>query len=123
MNSERHYIEVNRQCWNNKVDSHLKPDCYDLHQIITGKSSLHTIELNLLGDVNGKSILHLLCHFGQDSISLSRMGAKVTGVDLSDKAIESAKQIAKETNSNAEFICCDIYDLPHLLNKQFDIVF
>jgi|SRR5690554_335496 len=123
MNSERNYIEVNRQSWNNKVDSHLKSDFYDLENFIKGKSSLNSIELNLLGDVNGKSILHLLCHFGQDSISLSRMGAKVTGVDLSDKAIESAKQIAKETNSNANFVCCDIYDLPSFMDKQFDIVF
>jgi ubiquinone/menaquinone biosynthesis C-methylase UbiE len=79
--------------------------------------------LELLGDINGKSILHLQCHFGQDTISLSRLGASVTGVDLSDKAIESAKQLAKETNSDATFICCDIYDLLLHLDKQFDIVF
>jgi len=88
-----------------------------------GKSSLNDIELNLLGDVAGKSILHLQCHFGQDTISLNRLGAEVTGVDLSDNAIENARIIAAQTNSNAEFICCDIYDLPDHLNKQFDIVF
>jgi ubiquinone/menaquinone biosynthesis C-methylase UbiE len=84
---------------------------------------LNSIELELLGDVSGKTILHLQCHFGQDSISLSRLGASVTGVDLSDKAIESAQKIAKETHSTTTFICCDIYDLPNHLNKQFDIVF
>jgi len=52
----------------------------------------------------------------------SRLGAEVTGVDLSDKAIESAIQIAKETNSNANLICCDIYDWPQLLDKKMDIV-
>ena len=67
--------------------------------------------------------MHLQCHFGQDTISLSRLGAEVTGVDFSDKAIESAKEIAKATNTNATFICCDIYDLSQYLNKQFDIVF
>ena len=67
--------------------------------------------------------LHLQCHFGQDTISLSRLGAEVTGIDLSDKAIQSAQQIAKDTDSNANFICCDIYDLPNHLDKQFDIVF
>jgi 2-polyprenyl-3-methyl-5-hydroxy-6-metoxy-1,4-benzoquinol methylase len=62
---------------------------------------LNDIELQLLGDIKGKKILHLQCHFGQDTISLSRLGAHVTGIDLSDKAIKSAKKIAKDTNSNA----------------------
>ena len=55
-------------------------------------------------------------HFG-------RLGANVTGVDLSDKAIESANNLAKEANIDATFICCDIYDLPKHLNEKFDIVF
>lgn len=123
MNSEQNYIEINRQSWNNRTDAHLKSEFYDLDGFRKGKTSLNEIELNLLGDIKGKTILHLQCHFGQDTISLSRLGADVTGVDLSDKAIESAKQIAKDTNSNATFICCDIYDLPNHLDEKFDIVF
>lgn len=123
MPNSKDYIQINRQSWNNRVDAHLKSKFYDLDGFLKGKSSLNKIELDLLGDVRGKSILHLQCHFGQDTISLSRMGAEVTGIDLSDKAIESAKKIAKETNTNAEFICCDIYDLPNHLDKEFDIVF
>ena len=123
MKKEDNYIEINRQSWNNRVATHLKSEFYDLEHFIKGKTSLNRFELDLLGDVKGKTILHLQCHFGQDSISLSRLGAEVTAVDLSDKAIESAKQIAAETNSNANFICCDIYDLPNHLDKQFDIVF
>ena len=123
MNSENNYIDINRQSWNNRTDTHLKSDFYDLDNFLKGKSSLHDIELDLLGDIKGRNILHLQCHFGQDSVSLSRLGANVTGVDLSDKAIESAKQIAKETDSNAKFICCDIYDLPNHLEEKFDIVF
>ena len=123
MNSEENYKEINRQSWNNKVASHLQSAFYDLPGFLSGKTSLNEIELKLLGDIKGKSILHLQCHFGQDTISLSRLGADVTGVDLSDKAIETAKQIAKDTKSNAKFICCDIYDLPEHLDKQFDIVY
>lgn len=123
MNTEQNYIEINRQSWNNRTDIHLKSAFYGLEGFLNGKSSLNEIELNLLGDVRGKSILHLQCHFGQDTISLSRLGAEVTGVDFSDKAISKAKQIAKDTNSTAAFICCDIYDLPNHLEKQFDIVF
>lgn len=123
MSAENNYIEINRNSWNNRAETHLKSDFYDLDGFLKGKSSLNEIELGLLGNIKGKTILHLQCHFGQDTISLSRLGAEVTGVDLSDKAIESAKQIAKETHSNTKFICCDIYDLSNHLNEKFDIVF
>ncbi len=123
MNSEQNYIEINRKSWNNKTDTHLKSEFYDLDGFLKGKTSLNDIELSLLGDIQGKTVLHLQCHFGQDTISLSRLGAEVTGVDLSDKAIDNAKQIAKDSKSNVNFICCDIYDLPNHLEKQFDIVF
>ena len=91
MKKEQNYIEINKQSWNNRTDVHVKSDFYDLDGFMKGKSSLNSIELELLGDVSGKSILHLQCHFGQDSLSLSKLGAKVTGVDLSAKAIETAK--------------------------------
>ena len=123
MGAKENYIEINRDLWNNSTDFHLKSDFYDLEGFMKGKSSLKEIELNLLGDVKGKNILHLQCHFGQDSISLERLGAHVTGVDLSDKAIDQAEKLAKMCNVNSTFICCDIYDLPHYLNKSFDIVF
>ena len=123
MSKESNYIEINRASWNNRTEAHLKSDFYDVPNFIKGKSSLNSIELELLGDLKGKSILHLQCHFGQDTISLSRLGAQATGVDLSDKAIASAKQLAIETDSSATFICCDIYDLPNHLNQQFDIVY
>lgn len=123
MDKESNYIAINRHSWNNRTYTHLKSAFYDLEGFLKGKSSLNDIEIDLLGNVQGKTILHLQCHFGQDSISLSRLGAEVTGVDLSDKAIESAKEIATDTNSNAKFICCDIYDLPHHLEERFDIVF
>jgi SAM-dependent methyltransferase len=90
---------------------------------MAGKSSLNQIELDLLGDVSGKRILHLQCHFGQDSLSLSRMGAKVTAVDFSEKSIQKAKEIAKELEIDIKFVCSDIYDLPNNLSGEFDIVF
>jgi ubiquinone/menaquinone biosynthesis C-methylase UbiE len=67
--------------------------------------------------------LHLQCHFGQDTLSMSRMGAQTTGVDLSDKAIDAARKLNQEINQQATFICCNIYDLPQHLDQQFDIVF
>lgn len=123
MSIEKNYIEINRKSWNDKVDAHVTSDFYNMEGFLKGKSSLNAIELELLGDVKGKSILHLQCHFGQDSLSLARMGAKITGIDLSDKAIDKANELAEQLKLDAHFICCDIYDLPSILNQTFDIVF
>ena len=117
------YIAINKKSWNKRTDAHLESDFYDVKGFLKGKSSLNEIELNLLGDIKGKSILHLQCHFGQDSISLSRMGANTTGVDFSEKAIENGKKLAKSASVDTKFICCDLYDLPKFLNQQFDIVY
>ncbi|MGB5362145.1 MAG: class I SAM-dependent methyltransferase [Aureibaculum sp.] len=123
MKKEDNYIAINKQSWNNRVQSHLNSDFYDLEGFLKGKSSLNSIELQLLGEIKNKHILHLQCHFGQDSLSLGRLGAHVTGVDLSDKAIESAIELADKTKIEAKFICSDIYELPKYLDKKFDIVF
>lgn len=123
MKEQPDYIAINKKSWNNRTDVHVDSDFYDVKSFIEGKSSLNEIELNLLGDVKGKSILHLQCHFGQDSISLSRMGAEVTGVDLSDKAIAKGKELAAQLGTSTEFICSDVYDLPNHLDKKFDIVY
>lgn len=117
------YLEINKKSWNAKVEPHLKSDFYFVDEFLKGRNSLNSIELDLLGDIGGKSILHLQCHFGQDSISLSRLGAKVTGIDLSDKAINTAKDLAMQCFTDTEFICSDVYDLPNVLNEKFDIVF
>lgn len=119
----KNYLEINKNSWNNRTEVHLESEFYDVKNFLKGKSSLNSIELDLLGNVEGKSILHLQCHFGQDTISLSRLGAKSVGVDLSDKAIEAAKDLAEKDNSDARFICSDIYDLPNHLDEKFDIVF
>ncbi|AWG26237.1 class I SAM-dependent methyltransferase [Flavobacterium kingsejongi] len=123
MTNEEDYITINRESWNKRTPLHLTSDFYNVQGFLQGNSSLNSIELELLGDVRDKKILHLQCHFGQDSLSLARMGALVTGVDLSDVAIESAKRLSKESGIHAEFICCDLYDLPKYLDAQFDLVF
>lgn len=117
------YIEINKKSWNSRLESHLNSDFYNMPGFLNGQSSLNDIELDLLGDLKGMKVLHLQCHFGQDSISLSRLGAEVTGVDLSDQAIARAKELAKETESTAQFICCNVYDLEEHLHEEFDIVF
>lgn len=120
---EQDYINKNKESWNIKTDIHIASAFYDMENFLEGKNTLNDIELKLLGDVSGKSILHLQCHFGQDSISLARLGATVTGVDFSENAVGKANELASTLNVNASFICCDVYSLPHFLDNSFDMVF
>src|SRR5690606_22988486 len=117
------YLQINKESWNKRTEIHLVSEFYDVKGFLEGKSSLNPIELELFGEISGKSLLHLQCHFGQDTISLSRLGAKTVGVDLSDKAVEAARELAAKDGSDAEFICCDVYDLPDQLDEKFDLVF
>lgn len=123
MTSAADYISTNKNSWNNRVDIHYDSKFYDVEGFLNGQTSLNPIELELLGDIQGKSILHLQCHFGMDSISLARMGAKVTGIDLSDRAIQKAKELAEIDGQEIEFICCNIYDIELHLDKKYDIIF
>ncbi len=117
------YIEVNSEFWNKKTSIHVKSDFYDVESFKKGKLSLNSAEMESLGDVKGKSLLHLQCHFGMDSLSWSKLGAKVTGIDLSNKAIDEAIKLNDELGLDAEFECSNIYDLRNVLDKKFDIVF
>ncbi len=118
------YIKVNRDLWNEITPIHAQSDFYDVEGFKNGKSRmLYPIEIEEMGDVRGKSLLHLQCHFGLDTLSWARLGAKATGVDFSDKAIDLARSLGKELGIEADFICCNIYDLPENLSSKFDIVY
>ena len=117
------YLSINKQNWNDRTEVHYQSKTYDVASFIAGRNPLKSIELALLGDIKGKKVLHLQCHFGQDSIALSRLGAQVTGVDFSEKAIEKARELADLTESDTRFILSDIYSLPDVLDESFDLVF
>jgi ubiquinone/menaquinone biosynthesis C-methylase UbiE len=123
MTAEKNYLDINRTSWNNRLETHLSSAFYDLQGFKQGRNSLTSIELDFLGDVQGKKILHLQCHFGQDTLSLARMGAETTGADLSDKAIEAARALSSELGLSAQFICSDLYSLPGQLDQTFDVVY
>lgn len=123
MSKEFDYFENNRKAWNAKTDIHIESAFYDVASFLNGATSLKEIERPLLGDISGQKILHLQCHFGQDSISMSRMGASVTAIDISDVSIERAQYFAQKLNTDTTFICCNIYDLPQHLHEKFDIIF
>jgi len=105
------YFEANKDSWNKRTVVHRDSSFYGLKDFKTGETSLTKIEMEELGDVKGKSLLHLQCHFGMDTLSWSRLGAKCVGIDLSDEAIKTAKELNEELGLNAKFVCCNVYDL------------
>lgn len=121
--SQHEYFETNKATWNEKVKVHTQSEMYDLEAFKQGKSSLMLYELEALGDVNGKHLLHLQCHFGQDTLSWSRLGATCVGVDLSDEGIKIAQQLNEELKLNARFVCCNVLDTSAHVKDMFDIVF
>jgi SAM-dependent methyltransferase len=114
---------VNRAHWDEATDVHLASDFYDVASFKAGQNRLHGIERAELGDVSGKTLLHLQCHFGLDTLSWARLGAEVTGIDFSERAIEEARALAKELSIPATFLVSELYELPANLSGQFDIVF
>ena len=123
MKDNSKYFEVNKATWNTKVKIHTESDLYDLDNFKKGKTSLMQYELDALKDVNGKSLLHLQCHFGQDTLSWSRLGAKCVGIDISDEGIKVARQLNTELNLDAEFLCCNVLDTSKFVKDTFDYVF
>jgi SAM-dependent methyltransferase len=116
-------VEANRRHWDEVVPLHAASKFYDLPAFKGGKTSLEPLELGELGDVKGKTLLHLQCHFGLDTLSWAREGATVTGIDFSPAAVKQAKALATELRLGARFIESSVYDLPDVLQETFDVVF
>lgn len=117
------YVDANKKWWNDVTPIHKNSELYDVEGFKKGKSHLDSVEREGLEDVKGKTLLHLMCHFGMGTLSWARQGAIATGVDLSDESIKLAKKLSHQINTPATFICSDVYDLPNVLDKKFDIIF
>ena len=117
-------FDANEELWNAWTAVHAAGDFYDLEGFKAGGVRIRPYEIDLLGDVTGKSLLHLQCHFGIDTLSFARLGARVTGADLSPDAIELARMLADELGfPDARFVRSNLYDLPKALEGTFDIVY
>jgi SAM-dependent methyltransferase len=123
MMSETDYFKMNRIGWDKRVAAHAESRFYDVDGFLSGNSSLREIELAELAPVKGKSLLHLQCHFGLDTLSWAREGAICTGVDISPVAINKAKELASLSNLEVDFICSDVYGYQSQKPTPFDIVF
>jgi SAM-dependent methyltransferase len=117
------YLKANQETWNTWTRYHVESKFYDVDRFKAGGKALDPIALAGPGDVTGKSLLHLQCHFGMDTLLWARRGARVTGVDFSEEAIKAARALAGELGIAATFIHSDLYELPRHLAGQFDVVF
>lgn len=116
-------MAVNRRWWDGATPVHYRSRSYDVEGFRQGATSLLPLELGEMGDVAGKSLLHLQCHFGLDTMSWARRGADVTGVDFSPEAVATAQRLSRELDIHARFIESNVYSLPEVLDKRFDIVY
>ncbi len=116
-------IKANRRNWNERTPVHAASEFYDVEGFRNGRITLSDIERAEVGSVEDKTLLHLQCHFGMDTMSWGRLGAQATGVDISDAAIGLARALNDELQLNTRFICSNLYDLPDVLDEEFDIVY
>ena len=116
-------LAANRENWNERTPVHAASAFYDVSGFKAGRNTLKHIERAEVGDVTGKTLLHLQCHFGLDTMSWARLGARATGVDFAKAAIDVARELDAEAGTNARFIHADVYSLPDVLAEEFDIVF
>lgn len=119
--SQNKFEDANQRMWDELAPVHYKS--YGLDRLRKGQTLLDEIQIAEVGDVKGKTMLHLQCHIGSDTLSWAQQGAIVTGVDFSEKSIELARKLAEELKLNAKFIHSNIYDIEKHINKQFDIVY
>jgi SAM-dependent methyltransferase len=115
---------ANEALWDAWTALHAAGTFYDLEGFKAGGIRISPYEIEMIGDVAGKSLLHLQCHFGIDTLSWARLGARVTGADLSPAAVELATALAEELGfPDARFVRSNVYDLPSTLDGEFDIVY
>ncbi|MCZ2109297.1 MAG: class I SAM-dependent methyltransferase [Dehalococcoidia bacterium] len=118
--------EYNRAFWDERVPLHLRSEFYGLDRFKGGYDPIanRPFEIAEMGDVKGKSLLHLQCHFGMDTLAWARRGAEVTGLDFSAPAVEAARELARELGLSGRFVVSDVYGAEAALDgRQFDIVY
>ena len=113
--------ESNRKGWDGLAEAHYKN--YHIDRLLSGEPLLDDLVRTEVGDVAGKSLVHLLCHIGSDTLSWALLGAKVTGVDISPVALTCARKLADRMGVEAEFIESDVMELMTKTSAKYDIVF
>lgn len=124
MSKQRDYTSANRDLWDEWAELHAQSSWYDLDAVRQGRCKLRDYEIEEVGDVAGRRLLHLMCQLGTDTICWSRRGASAVGVDFSPRAVSVANSLALELDINASFVCSDVLALPDVLPVEpFDIIY
>jgi SAM-dependent methyltransferase len=121
------YREINRANWDERAPAHATSPDYNLQGFVDDPAFVsHVVRFDrpLLGDLNGLRGVHLQCHIGTDTVSLSRLGARMTGLDFSPASIEQARALVARSGDDVSFVESDVYDSVSALGgEQFDLVF
>jgi hypothetical protein len=121
------YREVNRASWDERAPAHAASPDYAVQRFVDDPRHLSDVvrfDLPLLGDVQGLRGVHLQCHIGTDTVSLARLGARMTGLDFSPASVAEARRLAERTGTDADFVVADVYDAVAVLGAGgFDLVF
>ncbi len=121
------YGTANRANWSERVAGHWEPDAYDAPGFIADPARVSGVvqfDHQYLGDVTGKTLLHLQCHFGMDTLSWARLGAEVTGIDFSLEAVTAAQRMSRESGTPGRFVVSELYETPSTLaGERFDVVY
>lgn len=117
-------LKINESAWNKRTQVHVESEFYSTDKVLRGANSINELDTALLGNISGLKLLHLQCHFGLDTISLSRMGAECTGLDISAEAIAKAKQLSSEAGTQVEFIVADAQRIGNVIPpSSYDLVY
>ncbi|HYN66522.1 MAG TPA: class I SAM-dependent methyltransferase [Ornithinibacter sp.] len=121
------YLEVNRLNWDERAPAHAASADYGFERFVADPEHLSDVvayDRELLGDVTGLTGIHLQCHIGTDTLSLSRLGARMAGLDLSPASIEHARRLAADTGTAIDYVEADTYSAPSALGgRRFDLVY
>lgn len=124
--ADRTWADANRSYWDERAPIHSASEFYDLEGFVADPTDTHLrpFEIAEVGDVAGKTLVHPQCHFGLDTFSWARRGARVSGLDFSEPAVATARQVAKRLGVDADFVSGDVYDAVELLGgRNFDVVY
>jgi SAM-dependent methyltransferase len=120
------WAATNRAWWDERAPIHTGSDFYDLEGFLAEPDATHLrpFEIDEVGDVAGRTLIHTQCHFGMDALSWARRGARVTGLDFSVPAVEAARGVAARMGVDADFVAGDVYDAVELVGgRTFDVVY
>jgi SAM-dependent methyltransferase len=121
------YVEVNRANWDERAPAHAASPDYGVERFVADPAHLSGVirfDLPRLGDVSGATGVHLQCHIGTDTVSLARLGARMTGLDFSAPALGEARRLAAAAGADVAFVQSELYGALDVLKRgSFDLVY